>query len=601
MTSTAENTGSLDLGVVGNCQVSALIERRGRISWFCAPRFDSDPVFCSLLSGESNPTLGFFDIELLDEADSEQFYHHNSAVLETVLKDRRGGSLRILDFAPRFTQFGRQFRPVMIIRRIEPGEGSPRLRIRLRPATDYGRKGCGRTFGSNHVRYIGTEFVLRLTTDMSITHVLEETPFVLEKPVTLMLGPDETVSDSIDKVGLRFLDETNRYWQSWVQGLSIPFEWQDAVIRAAITLKMCTYEDTGAVVAAMTTSIPESSDSGRNWDYRYCWLRDTYYVVQALNRLGALRTMENYLGYIVDIVASAESDSLQPVYGITGRSALQERIVDQLPGYRSMGPVRVGNEAYVQQQHDVYGAVVMAATQMFFDRRLSRPGGRDLFEQLEHLGETAVRLHDQPDAGLWEYRQDRRVHTFSGAMCWAACDRLARVAEQLSLKSKREYWQEHAEKIRIHVEREGFDTTRNTFVDSSERGEVDASLLQLHELGFLSARDTRFLGTISAIEQRLRRNRHLLRYNAADDIGIPQNAFTICTFWYIDALAAAGRMEEARELFEYLLTCRNPLGMLSEGLDPNTEELWGNFPQTYSMVGIVNSATRLSKPWRDAF
>ncbi len=587
--------------MIGNCQIAALLEAKGRMVWFCVPRLDGDPIFSALLSGKDEPESSFFDIVIEDFSHSEQRYLHNTAIVETMLHDTRGGTVCIHDFAPRFFHYGRHFRPVMLVRRMEPISGKPRIRIRLRATYNYGGKACERTFGSNHIRFVGPEHIMRLTTDASISHVLEENPFVLEDTITLMFGPDESVSDSIDKVGLRFFDETKRYWQGWVQSLSIPFEWQEAVIRAAIALKLCTFEDTGSVVAALTTSIPEAANSGRNWDYRFCWLRDAYYTIQALNRVGATRTMEEFLRYIIDIAATADGEDLQPVYGISGRSNLSERVIDHLPGYRSMGPVRVGNQAYVQQQNDVYGAVVLAATQAFFDTRLSQVGDRYLFERMEQIGKVAALRYDEPDAGLWEYRGHEKVHTFSSVMCWAACDRLARIAVRLNLSDRARFWEKHANAIHRFIDTKGWDPQQKAFTASFGNTQLDASLLQMHELGFVAADDPRYQSTVAAIERKLRRGDHLFRYASADDFGEPENAFNICTFWYIEALCNLGREQEARELFENMLAHRNPSGLLSEDIDPKNGELWGNIPQTYSMVGIINAATRLSKSWRDAF
>jgi len=592
---------NLNLALIGNCQIAALIDSEGGIAWYCVPRLDSDPVFSSLLAGEERPDNGIWTIELRDQAASEQRYLRNSAIVETVLHDRHGSAVRITDFAPRFNHFGRKFRPVAIMRIVEPVEGRPRVRIRVRPAENYGRDPQKRTFGSHHVRYVSADHVMRLTTDGSLSHILEENEFVLERAVTMYLGPDEPVREPVGRLGTHFLDETRRYWQDWVEGLSIPFEWQEAVIRAAITLKLCTFEDTGAVVAALTTSIPEAANTGRNWDYRFCWLRDAYFVIQALNRLGATRTMEGYMRYIINIAGAVDGHKLQPVYGISPARSLEEQVVKTLPGYRGMGPVRVGNEAYTQNQNDVYGAVVLAATQAFFDERLYQPGDEYLFRKLESIGESALRNFDQPDAGLWEYRGRLEVHSFSVLMCWAACDRLARIASHLGLHDRNEYWSRHAAQIAAFLDERAWNRGLNTYVGSFGGEALDASLLLMHELGFKDVHEPRFQGTLNAIESQLRRGNHLFRYNAPDDFGVPDNAFNICTFWYMEALAASGREAEARELFENMLSCRNPLGLLSEDIDPASGELWGNIPQTYSMAGIINVATRLSQTWREAF
>jgi GH15 family glucan-1,4-alpha-glucosidase len=592
---------TLDLGLIGNCSIGALVSPQAEIVWACFPRFDGDAMFCSLLRERGGAEdFGYYAVDVADLARTEQVYLENTSVLVTRLFDRHGGAVEVTDFAPRFNQFGRVFRPMMIVRRLRRLAGSPRVCIRLRPAHGYGAQRCAVTLGSHHLRYVAPNLVLRLTTDASVTAIAEETWFFLEDELTLLLGPDETVPDAVGEVGRRFLDETVHYWREWVRALSIPFEWQEDVIRATITLKLNAYDDTGAIVAAMTTSIPEAPASGRNWDYRHCWLRDGYFVVNALNRLGATRTMERYLGYLLNVTAGANG-RLQPVYRIDGRADLDELVVPALPGYRGMGPVRVGNQAYLQVQHDVYGSAIVAATHVFFDRRLARVGDEVLFRRLEHLGERALAMHDQPDAGLWELRGTARVHTFSSVMCWAACDRLARVAAHLRLDADAVRWRQAAERIHRFVCERAWSERRGAFVGAVGGDALDASMLLLNELGFLAADDPRFASTVGAIERELKHGDYVFRYAEPDDFGVPTNAFVVCTFWYIYALAALGRTAEARELFTRLLARRSSHGLLAEHIDPRTGEQWGNFVQTYSMVGLVNSALRLSIRWDQAF
>lgn len=592
---------SLDLALTGNGTIGCLIDPLAKIVWTCFPRLDGDPMFCALLRGEDRPDdFGSFVVEVVDHVRSEQEYLLNTPILVTRLYDRSGGCVEVTDFAPRFRQFGRMFCPMMLVRQVVRIAGDPRIRIRVRPASDYGRHRAGTTSGSNHIRYVGADLVLRLTTDASITALSEEMPFFLDDVVTLILGPDETVQAAVGQIGRHFLEETIAYWREWVRYLAIPFEWQDAVIRAAITLKLNVFEDTGAVIAAVTTSIPEAPGSGRNWDYRHCWLRDAYFVVNALNGLGATRTMERYLGYILNIIADADEGLLQPVYGISGRSVIEEREIDSLPGYRGMGPVRIGNQAYRQVQHDVYGSAILAATHVFFDRRMVRHGDELLFRTLELLGERAAEVFDQPDAGLWELRGTTRIHTFSSMMCWAGCDRLARIATRLGLEVRAAYWRAHAARIHEVICRRSWNPGLGTFVATMEGDSLDASLLRLHEMGFLPADDPRFAATVHAIERELRRGDFIFRYTEKDDFGLPENAFLVCTFWYIDALAALGRRDEARALFENVLASRNRHGLLAEDIDTTTRELWGNFVQTYSMVGLIASAIRLSDPWNQA-
>ena len=593
---------TLDLALIGNGTIGALIDPAGEITWACFPRFDGDPMFCSLLQPRrEKDDIGFFAVELLDGVTTEQRYLQNTPVVVTRLTDSAGGAIEITDFAPRFVHHGRIFCPMMLVRRVQRIAGHPRIRVRARPAQGYGQPLTGTTYGSNHIRYIGNGLVLRLTTDVPITTVLEENPFFVDDAVTMVLGPDETLQERADDVGQRFLAETIAYWREWVRSLAIPFEWQDAVIRAAITLKLNVFEDTGAIIAAVTTSIPESADTSRNWDYRYCWLRDAYFVVNALNRLGATQTMERYLGFIRNVVADGTDQPLDPVYTVTGHRLPPERVVESLPGYRGIGPVRVGNQASEQAQHDVYGSSILAATHVFYDRRLIRQGDEALFRRLEPLGERAYQLYDKPDAGLWELRGSTHVHTFSAVMCWVGCERLGRIAKHLGLTDRATHWCQRASEMHEVISRRAWNEKLGTFVATFDGDTLVASLIQMNELFFVADDDPRFVATVRAIGKQLRRGDFVFRYTTPDDFGTPSNAFLVCTFWYINALASIGDRDEARRIFEDLLACRNRHGLLAEHIDPKTREQWGNFVQTYSMVGLVSSAIRLSQRWDQAF
>ncbi|MGE0349555.1 glycoside hydrolase family 15 protein [Hydrogenophaga sp.] len=587
---------SLSLGVVGNCAISALIDPHGRVVWSCLPRFDGDPVFNALLGGEG-AEQGSFAIEIEHLAEARQHYEPNTAVLTTELWDREGNGIAITDFAPRFLARGRYFRPMQLVRRVRPLKGAPRIRVHLAPRFDWGRQTPTITSGSNHIRFVGDNLTLRLHTDASVSHVLARTPFLLTREHNFLLGPDETMADGIGDTARHFEQETLAYWRGWSQRLALPLEWQDAVIRAAITLKLSLFEDTGAIVAAMTTSIPEAPGTQRNWDYRYCWLRDAFFVVRALNSLAEVGTMEDYLRWLANVVVGAGGGHVQPLHGIGLERELPESICETLPGYRGMGPVRVGNQAQEHFQHDVYGNIVLAAAQSFHDRRLLRPAGLAEFERLEGVGEQALRVHDQPDAGMWELRTRARVHTSSVLMCWAACDRLAKIARTLELPGRATYWANRADAMRERILRESWSEERQAFAESFGGRDLDASVLLMAEVGLIDPMDPRFVSTVEALEAHLSDGPFMRRYEAADDFGKPETAFNICTFWRIDALVRIGRVDEARAIFETMLAARNPLGMLSEDTHAATREMWGNYPQTYSMVGIINAAVRLSAPW----
>ncbi len=586
---------SLNLGMVGNCAYSALIDAQGCVVWCCLPRFDGDPVFNALLDPSDSGALWAIDLE--DFERSEQAYEPNTAVLRTRLYDRLGQGIQITDFAPRFVNRNRMFRPLSLVRRVEVLGGSPRMRVRLRPRFDWGRVVPEITQGSTHIRFVGLHSALRLNSDAPLSYLLAESWFVADRPMNFILGPDETLLTGIEDTARGFEQETTSHWRRWARALSVPLHWQEAVIRAAITLKMSLFEDTGAIVAAMTTSIPEAPDSGRNWDYRFCWLRDAFFVVRALNSLSEVATMEDYLRWLNNVVVRSRGGHIQPLYGIGQEDRLPESVLTHLPGYRGMGPVRVGNQAAEHFQYDVYGNIILGAAQAFHDQRLLRRAGRAEFVHLEAVGEQAFSVHDQPDAGMWELRTRARVHTSSALMSWAACDRLAKVARGLGLPTREQCWRERAETIRERILREAWSDKRQAFAESFGGHDLDASALLMAEVNFIDPRDPRFVATVEALERSLCHGPYMRRYEAADDFGRPETAFNICTFWRIDALARIGRMDEAREIFEQMLASRNPLGLLSEDTHESTGEMWGNFPQTYSMVGLINAAVRLSPRW----
>jgi GH15 family glucan-1,4-alpha-glucosidase len=585
---------SLNLGVIGNCAYSALIDERGRIVWCCLPRYDGDPVFNALLDPGEAGSVWAFEIEGFER--SEQDYKPNTAILRTRLYDHQGQGIEITDFAPRFSSRDRMFRPLTLIRRVKVLSGTPRVRVVMRPRFDWGRQLPTLTQGSHHIRYVGTQ-ILRLTSDAPLNYVLAETFFVVDRQMNFILGPDETLMGGIEETARLFEQETGSYWTTWARRLAIPLEWQEAVLRAAITLKMSLFEDTGAIVAAMTTSIPEAPASGRNWDYRFCWLRDAFFVVRALNSLSEVGTMEDYLRWLNNIVVRSRGGHIQPLYGIGQEEHLPEAILGHLPGYRGQGPVRVGNQAQEHFQHDVYGNIILGASQSFHDHRLFRRAGRTEFAYLEAVGEQAFRVYDQPDAGMWELRTRARIHTSSALMCWAACDRLAKVASTLKMPERIRYWRERADTVRERILREAWSEQRQAFAESFGGRDLDASALLMVEVGFIDPNDARFIATVDALETSLCDGPYMRRYEAPDDFGKPETAFNICTFWRIDALARIGRRGQAREIFEVMLKSRNPLGLLSEDTHPVTGEMWGNFPQTYSMVGLINAAVRLSAPW----
>ena len=584
----------LNLGVIGNSTIAALIDTDARINWLCLPKIDGEPIFDALLGGD-----GSFGVWMEDRVSTQQSYEHNTAVLRTRLEDANGAILDIIDFAPYFTTKGRNFRPATFVRQFHVVKGSPCIRIEINAQGDWGQQTLHPKRGVHHLRYETKDGGFRITTSAPVSYILSATSFVLDHDVTFICGADEKVAENVDFLARDWFERTTDYWRRWTRSLAVPPDWQAAVIRAAITLKLCVYEETGGVVAALTTSIPEHEGSERNWDYRFCWIRDAYFSVTALNRLASMETLEHYMRFLRSVIAQSKGGHIQPVYGIGLETALTEDFAENLPGYRGYGPVRRGNQAAEHIQHDVYGQIILAASQAFLDERLLSQIGVAEFEQLEPVGERAFAVHDTPDAGIWEFRTLAYVHTSSAIMCWAACDRLSKVAHYLKLDKKVSYWAERAEIIHKHILEHAYNPKLNAFTASYGGETLDASVLLMAEIGFLPASDPRYVGTVEAIDRDLREGNHIYRYKTADDFGRPKTAFTACTFWHIDALYRIGREADARDMFEAILAQRNHLGLLSEDVDPKTNELWGNYPQTYSMVGIINSANLMSRKWTD--
>jgi GH15 family glucan-1,4-alpha-glucosidase len=572
----------LDLAVIGNGRTAALVEPTGRLVWWCYPRFDSDPVFCRLVAGDEEK--GFSDVVLDGMVSWQSEYLRNTAIVSTVLTDRQGGAVRITDFAPRFRNYGRMFRPPQLIRIVEPLSGLPRITIRMRPAHSYGEPITNRSLGSNHIRYWGGDIVIRLTTDAPLSYIDREAPFVLNRPLSMVLGADEPVPGELTILCREFCDRTRDYWMDWVRRLSISYDWQEPIIRAAITLKLSNFEETGGIIAAHTTSI----------------LRDAYFVVKALNRIGATQTMEDFISFILGIAAN-NKEALRPVYSVVPTDSMEENTAPHLKGYRGDGPVRIGNAAALQDQNDTYGSIILAAMPMFFDQRLPRPGDEALFRLLESLGEKSLELALRPDSGIWEFRGRRQVHTHSVAMSWAGINRLGAIAARLNFTDRAAYWNAAADKLQATLLEQAWNPKLKAFTAALGTDDVDASVLLLPEIGLIEASDPRFISTVAAIERELLREKHVMRYANSDDFGMPVTAFLICRFWLIDAWWAIGRREEARELFMDALRHRNRYGLLSEDIHPGTGALWGNFPQTYSMAGLILTAMRLSRSWEDRY
>lgn len=580
------------LGLIGNCQCAALIDSGGAVVWSCLPRFDSEPVFGALL----DPDGGRFLVGPAEGGTGIQRYLDNTNILETTF-DAPGGRFRVLDFCPRFELHARMFRPPQIIRIVEPLSGSPRVRVHCQPVLGWSKEPAAAVLGSNHVRFSGFASELRLTTDIPLSY-LDGRPFTLTNRQHLALTWGEPIEESLAGLCARFLVETQRHWQRWVKHCDIPPQYQHEVIRSALALKLHCFEDTGAIVASVTTSIPESPASGRNWDYRYCWMRDAYYTVDAFRLLGHFDEREQFLTYVLNIVGGAPDLALAPLYSVTGNSDVPERIATNWAGYRGDGPVRIGNAAALHQQHDIFGELVLTLAPIFHDERFRAERTPATLDLLLRLARKAIAVAGTPDSGIWEFRTAPSAQTFSSLMCWAAADRASAIAQRFAPQAIEEF-ASAAIRIREQIASQAWSPSRGAYAGVYGGDGLDASLLQMASLRLFPKGDARLAETVEAIRQGLSHDGWLMRYREDDGFGAPKVAFVLCTFWLIEALAELGRVDDARALMDVAYTIVSPLGLLSEDYDTTTCVMSGNFPQAYSHVGLIRAAFAAAPRWAD--
>ncbi len=585
-------------GLIGNCQTAALVGQNGSIDWLCMPRPDSPPIFGKLL----DPEGGYFSIESAELSQGNQTYIPNTTVLVTTIACKDGSSFKITDFCPRFYQHGRMYRPIALFRMVEPISGSPTIKVKCHPVSGWSKEPVKPVRCNSHLRYELQNEYLRLVTNMPLTYLSEETPFALKEPIYFGLTWSFGIEDDLVQLTHRFLEQTKDYWNTWVKHCSIPSLYQKETIRSALTLKLHCYEDTGAILAALTTSLPEESGRNRNWDYRFCWLRDAYFSLSAFHNLGHFEEMEGFLKFILNIAEKHEHsrEKLRPVYKLDQTLPIPEEEHPTWKGFLNSKPVRSGNQAAEHVQNDVYGELILALSPIYFDERFHHLRTQEHEKLLEHLGKLCARNISKPDAGLWELRTGWQEHTFSNLMCWAGLERILRIQENGFLKnydfdfSKAREMAEAA--IRSAV-LEG--SLRNSPKDSS----FDSALLQLTSVRFPDAsliRDTIFqIRKELCLPSETNSSSFLYRYKRKDDFGTPESAFLICSFWLVQALARSNQFKEATKVMSDAMGAANSLGLFSEHYNPKDQIQAGNFPQAYSHVGQINAAFAISPLWNE--
>ena len=577
------------MGIIGNCSYLAYIDTSADVKWMCMPRFDSSFLFGSLLDENKG---GHFFIRPKDvSAVSRQYYVPNTNVLCTEFTCSDGRFV-VKDCAPRMRIHERQFRPLMLVRKVERLEGEPAIVVSCQPRGNYGETIPESVIASNHIRYLNLDQQVRLTTDVPLTYIQKEQSFILDQDHYLVLTYGEPLEAPLRETCDEFIRKTVEDWQSWVKSSYLPDIYQEEIIRSALVLKLHQYEDTGGIIASGSTSLPEFHDSTRNWDYRYCWFRDAHYTLRAFNQIGHFEELEKYFDYIYNIIHNA-TNSLQPLYSISGDRKLYEETLE-LDGYLGNKPVRIGNKAYIQAQHDVYGQVLVSLLPLYSDKRLIFKKKESYRMIVPWLLAQIERTLEQPDSGLWEFRNETQVHTYTLLFHWAgakAAYKIAALFDDRALMDKAKILAGSADKLMGRC----YDPTRKLYTQAIGSANLDASTLSMITMDYLGHHSERAKSHIAALEKELLTPKGLFyRYKHYDDFGFPESTFLVCAFWYVDALACVGRIDDARRNLDQLLGFSNHLGIFSEDATDDGSQ-WGNFPQTYSHVGLINAACRISR------
>ncbi len=585
-----QSSHKYNMGVIGNCAYMAYIDDQASVQWLCWPRFDSGFVFGGLLDKDKGGT--FTIVPEGNRFSTEQHYLQNTNILHTDF-ETTDGAFRVTDFAPRFLQYDRYFKPLMFIRKIEPLRGTPSIKISCEPTGDYGNIKMQKTMGSNHIRYAGLEQELRLTTNISLNYVLDEASFILSEPKYLVLTYGVPLEAPLVSTAEQFLQKTTDFWIKWVKSTSIGNFYQERIIRSALILKIHQYEDTGAIIASGSTSLPEFPQSTRNWDYRYCWMRDSYYTLTAFNNIGHFEEVENYFHYIEN-VTKAEKNRYQPLYSIDTSKKLVERELD-LTGYMGNNrPVRVGNDAYTHIQNDVYGQVLVSLLPLYVDSRFSNEQRMHSKRLIEHSLQKIEDTMYEPDAGLWEFRNLAQLHCYTFLFHWAGSSAAYKIASYFNDRAMAEKALRLKQEAALQIEK--CKLPDGTYAQAVGSPNLDASCLQLITMQYLNPASETAKIHLKNMEDGLKSDDGLFyRYRHEDDFGAPESTFLICAYWYVEALACVGRVDEAIHYFEKLDKYTNHLGLLSEDVDATDGSQWGNFPQAYSHVGQVNAAYRINQ------
>ena len=584
-----EKKDSLNLGIIGNCKSAALINEDSSIDWCCLPQFDSPSVFGKILDEKIG---GNFKVECDPSYRITQSYIADTCILCTRFSNGTD-AFELLDFMPRFKkEDGIFYSPPEIVRVFKHLSGTPTFRVIYDPRLEYA---IGET-----KNYVKDNFIvsivddkhydtLFLYTDFDKDNILSSTEIQLTKDHFVMVSYNEKIKvPNLQQTQFEF-ERTKVYWLNWCHKTPTFSNYNQEILRSAMTLKLMTYEKTGAVLAAATTSLPETIGEVRNWDYRFCWIRDASMVIKVIAKLGHNQIVKNFIRYIIDLIPD-KNEKLQIMYGINGEKMLTEEILDHLDGYKGSRPVRIGNAAFTQKQNDIYG-ILMDVVHYQIE---SYPEDDEKHEELWSIVKAIVWVvknnWQSPDKGIWEFRQEDRHFTFSKLLCWVAVDRAIKISNLIQGGKSVDKWTALRDEIHHDIMTHAWHDGKQAFTQSYHSEHLDTSVLLMEYYGFIDGKNEKYVKTVKAIEKELMHDGLLYRYKNEDDFGLPSSSFTVCTFWFINSLFQIGEEKKSKALFDELLSHSNHLGLFSEDIDFKSKRLLGNFPQAYSHLALIDNA-----------
>lgn len=583
---------NLTYGIIGNCRSAALVSLTGSIDWCCLPDFDSPSIFASLLDIAKG---GTFAIEAENLLETQQEYFSQTNILRTRFITRQG-FFDVYDFMPRYLQEGAYHTPPEVVRYVHYVEGAPKFRVRYDPRLGYARHETRSEIFPEYIKSYTVEGryeSVYLYSSFNLQDVLESRSLTLTSDGFFLLSYNQKLIEiTVRRIRLEY-ERTKVYWMNWVdRTLHYTFA-TDAIIRSALALKMLTYHKSGAIIAAVTTSLPEIIGEQRNWDYRFCWIRDSSMIVNILMNLGHSHSVHRFLDFILDVVPYKD-EKIQIMYGINGDKNLEEKELYWLAGYQGSRPVRVGNAAYRQKQNDIYGVLLDVIYQYFRFFRNSLSNSEDLWTVVRTVVRSVEKNWRKPDRSIWEYRGTKNHFVFSKVLSWVAVDRAIKIANLFGKHTMAEKWVTLRDAIHKDIHQKGWNADIQAFTQYYGSSNMDAANLLMTSYGFIDPRDPRYVNTVYRTKEELLRDGLMYRYKVSDDFGEQKTAFTVCTFWLIKSLYQIGEQEEARALFHKILQYGNHLGLFSEGVDFTTKRLLGNFPQGYSHLALIDTAITLS-------